>query len=175
MIVGVDVGGTFTDVVSVEDGRIDTVKVATDSRFTDRSVIAGAREVGVSAAEVFNHASTYGLNAVITRQLPKIGFLTTAGHRDILDVGRVWRPAEALTDPHWRRPYGDANRPLVPRSLRRGVVERITADGGVLIPLEEAQVRDELAVLRECEVHGVAICLLHAYVNHEHEERLREL
>ena len=55
--------------------------------------------MGVERADVFNLASTAGLNAVITRNLPKIGFLTTAGHRDILDRGRLWRPFEALTDP----------------------------------------------------------------------------
>ena len=62
-----------------------------------------------------------GLNAVITRRLPKIGFLTTEGHRDMLDRGRVWRPMDAQTDPSWRRSFGDAGRPLVPRYLRRGV------------------------------------------------------
>ncbi|WP_431905789.1 hydantoinase/oxoprolinase family protein [Amycolatopsis thermoflava] len=174
-MIGVDVGGTFTDVVAIEDGRIKTVKVATDVRTTERGVLKGAEEIGVEAAEVFNHASTHGLNAVITRRLPKIAFLTTEGHRDILDVGRTWRPVEGLMNPAWRRSYGDANRPLVPRYLRRGIRERLTADGGVLIPLDEDQTRAELAVLRRCGVEGVAICLINAYVNDHHEERLRQL
>lgn len=174
-MIGVDVGGTFTDVVAIEDGKIKTVKIATDVRTTERSVLEGAEEIGVEAAEVFNHASTHGLNAVITRKLPKIAFLTTEGHRDILDVGRTWRPAEGLMNPAWRRSYGDANRPLVPRYLRRGIRERLTADGGVLIPLDEDQTRAELQVLRRCCVEGVAICLINAYVNNHHEERLRQL
>ncbi|MFD4190949.1 MULTISPECIES: hydantoinase/oxoprolinase family protein [Amycolatopsis] len=174
-MIGVDVGGTFTDVVAIEDGKIKTVKVATDVRTTERGVLKGAEEIGVEAAEVFNHASTHGLNAVITRRLPKIAFLTTEGHRDILDVGRTWRPVEGLMNPAWRRSYGDANRPLVPRYLRRGIRERLTADGGVLIPLDEDQTRAELAVLRRCGVEGVAICLINAYVNDHHEERLRQL
>ncbi|MFC4000105.1 hydantoinase/oxoprolinase family protein [Prauserella oleivorans] len=174
-MIGVDVGGTFTDVVAIENGQIKTVKVATDVRTTERGVLQGAEEIGVAAAEVFNHASTHGLNAIITRRLPKIAFLTTMGHRDILDVGRTWRPIEGLMNPKWRRSYGDANRPLVPRYLRRGIRERLTADGGVLIPLDEEQTRAELAVLRRCGVEGVAICLLNAYVNHHHEERLRQL
>ncbi|WP_433503161.1 hydantoinase/oxoprolinase family protein [Pseudonocardia halophobica] len=174
-MIGVDVGGTFTDLVAIRDGRIHTVKVATESGNTETGVLRGAAEIGVADAAVFNHASTHGLNAVITRNLPKIGFLTTAGHRDILDAGRGWRPMEGLTDPSWRRPFGDAARPLVPRYLRRGVRERRTADGGVLFPLDETQAREELEVLRRCGVRGVAICLLHAYVDGAHEVRLREL
>lgn len=175
MMIGVDVGGTFTDVVAIHGGRIDTAKIATNPRSTELSVLAGAEELGVREAEVFNHASTHGLNAVITRRLPKIAFLTTHGHRDILDAGRVWRPATALTNPHWRRSFGDAARPLVPRYLRRGIRERIKADGSVLFDLDDAQAREQLAVLRRCGVTGVAICLLNAYVNHSHEERLRKL
>ncbi len=174
MMIGVDVGGTFTDVVAIDGGEIRTIKVATEAK-TEDGVLAGAREAGVENATVFNHASTHGLNAVITRKLPKIAFLTTMGHRDILDAGRTWRPAEALTDAHWRRPYGDAARPLVPRYLRRGIRERITADGGILIPLDEDQARAQLEVLRRCEVEGVAICLISAYVSSHHEERLRDL
>jgi N-methylhydantoinase A len=174
-LIGVDVGGTFTDVVSISGETITTTKVPTEYPATEGSVLKGAEAVGVADASVFNHASTHGLNAIITRKLPKIGFLTTQGHRDMLDQGRAWRPADALTDPHWRRPFGDAARPLVPRYLRRGITERIKADGAVLIALDEAQVRRELAVMRKCNVDGIAICLLNSYVNPAHELRLREL
>lgn len=174
-MIGVDVGGTFTDVVAVAGGQILTVKVSTDARYTERGVLQGAREVGVVDAAVFNHASTHGLNAVITRRLPKIGFLTTLGHRDLLDGGRVFRPAAALTDPHWRRSFGDAARPLVPRYLRRGVRERIDADGNIIIGLDEDQARFQLRILKGCNIQGVAVCLLNSYVNGCHEQRLREL
>jgi len=174
-IVAVDVGGTFTDVVAVDGGRIFTAKVPTDRRSSDNSVLAGAKEVDVSQARVFNLASTAGLNAVITRQIPKVAFITTYGHRDILDRGTLFRPFEALTDPYWRRNFGDTAAPLVPRYLRRGVKERMTVDGEVFIPLDEAQAREELRVLKRCDVKGVAICLLHAYANDAHERRLREL
>src|ERR1700684_1348817 len=100
-MIGVDVGGTFTDLVAVRDGRIQTVKVATVAGNTEKGVLNGAAEIGVQDAPMFNHASTHGLNAVITRNLPKIAFLTTAGHRDILDAGRGWRPPGGRTHPAW--------------------------------------------------------------------------
>src|SRR3954447_7702793 len=174
-MLGVDVGGTFTDVVAFRDGQIRTTKVPTDVKATEQGVLEGAKAVGVEQSTLFNHASTAGLNAIITRRLPKVAFITTDGHRDMLDIGRTWRPLEAMTDPTWRRSFGDANAPLVPRYLRRGIRERVTAAGEQLIPLDEDHVREQLQVLKRCEVDGVAICLLNAYVDHRHEERVREL
>jgi N-methylhydantoinase A len=174
-MLGVDVGGTFTDVVSVRDGRIEVTKVPSDPERPAGPVIEGARRLGAEGQPLFNHASTMGLNAVITRRLPKIGFLTTEGHRDMLDRGRVWRPLDAQTDPSWRRSFGDVGRPLVPRYLRRGVKERRLADGSVLIPLDEEHARRQLDVLKRCDVRGVAICLINSYVDPAHEQRLREL
>ncbi|MGV9710336.1 hydantoinase/oxoprolinase family protein [Gordonia sp. NPDC003424] len=174
-MIAVDVGGTFTDVVGWRDGKILTTKVSTEYGDVAAPVLAGARRLGVESSAVFNHASTHGLNAIITRKLPKVGFLATEGHRDILDMGRVWRPAEAILDPGWRRSFGDAAQPLVDRYLRRGIAERILADGTALFELDEAQARAEIEVLRDCHVVGVAICLINAYVNPAHELRLREL
>lgn len=174
-MIAVDVGGTFTDVVAIRDGEILTAKVSTDYSEVCKPVLDGARILGVEDAWMFNHASTHGLNAVITRRLPKVAFLTTEGHRDMLDIGRVWRPATALMDPDWRRSFGDAARPLVPRYLRRGVRERMLADGDALIELDEADARQHLEVLARCGVQGVAICLINSYVNPVHELRLREL
>ena len=174
-MMAVDVGGTFTDVVSVTDGQIATAKVSTNVHDVEQGVVSGAAELGVSESSVFNHASTHGLNAIITRSLPKIAFLTTEGHRDIPDIGRTWRPVSALTDPSWRRSFGDASRPLVPRYLRRGISERIKANGEVFSHLDETQARAQLEVLKRCRVEGVAICLINAYTNNVHERRLREL
>ena len=174
-MLGVDVGGTFTDVVSVRDGVIEVTKVPSDAARPAEPVVEGVRRLGAQGQEIFNHASTMGLNAVITRRLPKIGFLTTEGHRDMLDRGRVWRPMDAQTDPSWRRSFGDASRPLVPRYLRRGVRERLLADGSELLPLDEEQARRQLELLARCDVEGVAICLLNSYVNPVHEQQLREL
>jgi N-methylhydantoinase A len=174
-LIGVDVGGTFTDVVATDGKEILVAKVPTDPHASDRSVLQGAKDVGVEKARVFNLATTAGLNAIITRRIPKVAFLTTIGHRDILDKGRLWRPYEALTDPRWRRRFGDSSLPLVPRYLRRGVKERLTSDGRVLVPLDEDQAREELKIVGKCDVEGVAICLIHSWLNPAHELRLREL
>ena len=171
----VDVGGTFTDVVMVRDGAIHVTKVPSNAAATHLPVIEGARRLGVQDAAVFNHASTKGLNAVLTRSLPKVGFLTTQGHRDMLDAGRCMRPMDNQTDPRWHRPFGDAARPLVRRYLRRGIDERILASGAVLIELDEAQARAELEILKRCGIQGLAICLINSFVNPAHEQRLLAL
>lgn len=174
-LIGIDVGGTFTDIVSVNSDGIRAIKRSVNSSKMAEAVLAGTVDIGGRDASMFNHASTRGLNAVITRQLPKIGFLTTVGHRDMLDAGRTWRPSADQTNPHWRRQFGDTARPLVPRYLRRGVMERITASGETLVELDEHQAREQISVLRECEVEGIAICLINSYVDPRHEIRLREL
>ncbi len=174
-MIGVDVGGTFTDVVAIRDGKIEVTKVSTDVVQPQSAVLEGAARLGVSDMPVFNHASTHGLNAVITRNLPKVGFLTTEGHRDMLDAGRCIRPRAGLTDPAWHRGFSDVSRPLVPRYLRLGVRERILSSGEVLVALDEEQARAQVELLARCGVAGVAICTLNAYINPEHERALRRI
>jgi N-methylhydantoinase A len=174
-MLAVDVGGTFTDVIGVRDGKIEAIKVPSRPSAPEESVLDGAQALGAGDRSVFNHASTVGLNAVITRNLPKIGFLTSYGHRDMLDFARSWRPMEALTDPGWRRPFGDARAPLIDRYLRRGVHERLLATGEVLIDRDAALARAELERFKKCNIEGLAVCLLNAYLNPAHELRLREL
>ncbi|ETI69002.1 hydantoinase/oxoprolinase family protein [Neobacillus vireti] len=174
-MIGVDVGGTFTDVISIKEGKISAVKVPTNPESMELPVIEGAELVGANNMDVFNHASTAGLNAVLTRNLPKIAFLTTEGHRDMLDMGRAWRPLEGQTSADWRRSFGDASAPLVPRYLRRGIKERIMSNGEVLIPFDEEQAYKQLQILKKCNVQGVSICLINAYVNADHEIKLQQM
>jgi N-methylhydantoinase A len=175
-MIAIDVGGTFTDTIAVDEkGNIIAVKVPTDPKAMGNSVIEGAKRVGVKAHNILNHASTAGLNAILTRNYPKVAFLTTEGHRDILDFARAWKPMEALTDANWRRDCSDSARPFVDRYLRRGIRERITSQGEVLIPFDEQQARKEIEVLKRCDVKGIAICFLNAYVSGEHERKTREL
>jgi len=175
-MIAIDVGGTFTDTIAVDEkGNITAIKVPTDLKAMENSVIEGAKRVGVRDHNILNHASTSGLNAILTRSYPKVALLTTEGHRDILDFARAWKPMEALTDADWRRGCGDSARPFVERYLRRGITERITSQGEVIIPFDEQQAKKEIEVLKKCNVKGIAICLINAYVNGEHERKLRDL
>ena len=141
-MLGVDVGGTFTDVVAVRDGRIITTKVPTQRTDTEKLGARGrraGRRRGRDRLQPREHGRPERDHHAASCRRSR--FLTTEGHRDILDVGRTWRPLEALTDPGWRRSFGDAARPLVPRYLRRGVKERLLATGEALIELDEAHAR----------------------------------
>jgi N-methylhydantoinase A len=174
-MISVDVGGTFTDVVAMEAGKVRVKKVPTTPDAREKGVLEGLSILGVNDKKIFNHASTAGINAILTRDLPKIGFLTTFGHHDILDMGRGWRPWDAQTDPHWRRSFGDAMRPLVPRYLRRGIRQRTLGSGEVMLDLDVAQAKEELEILKRQGIEGVAICLINAYANGEPERQLRDL
>ena len=168
-MLAVDVGGTFTDVIGVRDGKIEAVKVPSQPEAPEQSVLEGAQALGADDRSVFNHASTVGLNAVITRKLPKIGVpdhVRPSRHARRRAVLAAARGADrsglaALV----RRCPGAAGA----RYLRRGVRERMLATGEVLIELDEAHARAELERCAKCGIEGVAICLINAYVNPAHE------
>jgi N-methylhydantoinase A len=165
-MIGVDVGGTFTDVVAWRDGRLHVTKVPSVPTDPQQAVLEGARRLGVAGAAIFNHASTKGLNAVLTRNIPKIGFLTTAGHRDA-DAGRAWRPFEGQLDAR-HRPFGDVARPLVPRYLQRGA--RACWRAGSL-PLGKA---DALARTAEALPSGASHLPAARLCRASHERRLAD-
>jgi N-methylhydantoinase A len=166
---GVDVGGTFTDVVlHADDGGATVRKLLSTPPSYDLAVVAAAGELargrGSQIAEVV-HGTTVATNAVLERRGSKTALVTTAGFRDVLELRRLRIPH--MYDLFWRKPP-----PLVPRRLRLEVSERVLADGTVERPLEDSEARAVAAQLRSQGVESVAVCLLHSYVRPEHEERL---
>jgi N-methylhydantoinase A len=171
----VDIGGTFTDVVlDREDGARVTTKLLTTYDHPGRAVLDGIGQVlaksGLQPADVglIIHGTTLATNALIQRRGATTALLTTAGHRDALEMAHEDRfeQYDVMID----RPH-----PLVPRYLRLPVRERLDRDGRVLIPLDETSVEAALPVLDEHEVESVAIGYLHAFVNPRHEQRTAEI
>jgi N-methylhydantoinase A len=176
--IGVDIGGTFTDLVLVDDatGEAEVVKTFTTPDDPARGFMEAVDRLGADLTRVdafVTHGSTTAINTILTRSGAKVGFLGTRGHRDLLDIGRAVREEGHLYDASWLRPH--VARPIVPRYLRRTVRERILADGSVLWPLDEEELRREVAYLRGQGVEIVAVCFINSYVNPAHERRAREL
>jgi len=165
--VGVDVGGTFTDVALVAgSGTLVTAKVPSTADQSE-GVIAGIEKAcaaaGIDPAEIeeFSHAMTVSTNALLERSGTRTALVTTEGFRDVLEIGRQDRPA--LYDLHDQKPA-----PLVPRARRYELSERATPDG-IERPVDPDAVRDLAATLRDADVESVAVALLHAYVTPENE------
>ncbi|PWS38723.1 methylhydantoinase [Falsiroseomonas bella] len=171
---GIDIGGTFTDFVLVEEGSVLAAKVLTTPHAPEEAVFRGiaaleAERPGFAAeAAGVIHATTLVTNAILTRRGARTGLIATAGFRDVIEMRREVR--YDLFDMFIRYPA-----PLVPRELRLGVRERVLADGSVLEPLQEGDVREAARRFREANVDAVAVCLLHAYANPAHERRIAEI
>lgn len=175
--IGIDTGGTHTDVVLVDRDRdlFRTLKVATTPQNLSIGILEGVErilgEVGLSEADVdhFVYGTTYVTNLIVEQKNVDVGLITTEGFRDILAIGRATRK-ENIYDINWR--------PLpavVPRRHRLTVVERINADGGVETPLDRRTVIAALDKLAEAGVASIAVCLLHAYVNPAHEREIKRI
>ena len=173
---GVDVGGTFTDLAlyDAENDRLEFAKTPSTPSDLTLGVTDGIRQlVGrlqVSPGEIsfFIHGTTVAINTLLERKGARTGLITTSGFRDILQIGRQDRPI--LYDWRIRRPE-----PLVPRHLSFEVEERVLHTGEVLRPLDIETVQPVLGRLREAEVDAVAVCLLHAYSNPAHERAIGDL
>jgi len=168
--VGVDVGGTFTDVILHEaGGRVRVHKLLSTPPTYDRAVVdaisglMGPAASNSGVAEVV-HGTTVATNAVLQRLGAETALVTTRHFRDVLELRRLRIPH--MYDLFWRKPP-----PLVERRLRFEVTERMAADGAVVEPLDEAEVRTVAAHLRELGIDSVAVCFLHSYLYPEHEER----
>jgi len=169
-IVGIDIGGTFTDLVGFEDGRIVTSKTSTVPVDPTQGAVTSLQLAGcdISGLDELLHGSTIAINTVLERKGAKTALLTTEGFRDVLLIGRGNR--KDAFNLFFHRP-----RPLVPRDLTFEVRERMTARGDVFTPLDEAQLEALCERLALLEIDAVAISFLHSYANPAHERAAGEI
>src|SRR5258707_6533480 len=171
--IGVDVGGTFTDLVTVDDGGLTTLaKVPSTPDDPSLGVLDGltalAERLGLDRAALLAqtdrivHGTTVATNALLGHQGAKLGLLTTEGHREVVEM------REGPKDDRYnlRMPPPEQ---LVPRNLRLGVRERMRADGRIEIPLDPASLDAAIVVLQREQVEAVAVCYLHAWRDPRHE------
>ncbi len=176
MRIGIDVGGTFTDFVLLDDetGASRSYKCLTTPRDPAQAIVEGlaalAREVPgcIEGLEEVIHGTTLVINAIIERKGARTALLTTRGFRDVLELGREIR--YAAYDPFAQMPE-----PLVPRERRLEIDERLRADGSVLEPLDEAQARRTVKALKALGTESVAVCLINSFENPAHELALKKM
>ncbi len=170
-IAGIDVGGTFTDLIALDtaSGETRIAKVPTTPDNQAYGVLAALEETGLDLADLtlIVHGTTTTTNALLERKLAKTGLVTTRGFRDVLELGRRTRPT----------PYGLTGRfePLIPRELRLEVPERMDAAGEVVTPLDENALQKAVAKLKNAGCEALVLHFLHSYINPAHEQRAAEL
>ncbi|MEZ5775227.1 MAG: hydantoinase/oxoprolinase family protein [Hyphomicrobiaceae bacterium] len=168
-LIGIDVGGTFTDIIVLDrtSGRTHAAKVSSDRAEPERAVLEGITKAGVPADDIalIVHGTTVATNALLERRGARTALVTTAGFRDVLELGRTTRLVPGtLYDPYFRRPS-----PLVPRRHRRVVTERILADGSVETPLDTAALETLARELAAEGIESVAVGFLNSFRNPAHE------
>jgi N-methylhydantoinase A len=169
VLVGVDVGGTFTDLVLVDEatGAVRIAKVPSTPGNQAEGVLAALGRAGVAGRQikVIVHGTTTATNAVLERKGARTGLITTRGFRDVLELGRRTRP----------QPYGlkGSFEPLIPRELRLEVPERVDAEGEVVVPLDEEAVRRAARRLRALGCEALVIHFIHSYLSDRHERAAR--
>ena len=163
-LLGVDVGGTFTDFLYWDGERLEVAKRPSTPQDPSRAVLDGLAALGWAPEEVV-HGSTVATNTLLTRTGAKTALITTKGFRDTLVIGRQARPH--LYALHPTRPD-----PLIPDAMRFEVDERVSADGRILTPLDEAAVQVLLDRVKRRGAEAVAVCTLFSFLNPEHERRI---
>lgn len=179
-LIGVDVGGTFTDIIytDTDQGVSYIHKVPTTRQDPSIGMVAGMNSlctrygIDLNSLDHLFHGTTIATNAILEHDGAKVGMITTQGYRDIIHIGRHQRPQNYSIQQEipWQ------NRPLVHRRYRETVSERIIPPSGqVQIPLDEAEVRQALRRLQDEQVESVVVCFLFSYLNSQHEERVKEI
>jgi N-methylhydantoinase A len=166
-ILGIDVGGTFTDFVLVADGALRIHKRLTTPDDPAQAVLAGSAELGLAEDGVVIHGSTIATNALLERRGARTALVTTAGFRDVLAIGRQNRPDLYALQP--RLPSS-----LVPDPWRFELHERVDATGAVLTPLDSAEIDALVPQLQAEGIESVAVCFLFSFLHPEHEQLVRE-
>lgn len=175
--IGVDTGGTFTDVCGFdeEDGRVHVRKVSSTPDDPGRAIVQGVAELlaqigdrEIGEVTYFAHGTTVGTNALLTGRGVRTGLITTRGFRDLLELGRGRRPD--MYDPQADKPV-----PFVAREHRLEVTERVRHTGAVETPLDEDEVRAAVRLLKADGVDSIAVCLLYSYLFDGHERRVGEI
>jgi N-methylhydantoinase A len=174
--IGIDIGGTFTDLVLTDGETSLTLKVPStpdDPSVAAMRALEQLRDtwgVDLASVQALAHGTTVATNALIQRRGGKTALLTTAGFRDVLEIGRLGRPPQAIYDVHYQRPE-----PLVPRQFRLEVDERVNYRGEVERPLRSEAVRELAERLRQQQVESVAVCLLYSFLSPAHERLVKEV
>lgn len=173
LIAGVDVGGTFTDIVLFDAlrGEIIVGKVPSTPSNQSQGVLNGLQTAlpDLDRLNKLVHGTTVATNTMLQRNGAVVALVTSSGFRDVLEIGRTRRMLASLYDTTFVRPP-----PLVPRPLRLEVAERLGADGAVLTPLDETALVETARVIREAHAESVAVCFLHSYADATHERRAKE-
>lgn len=175
---GVDVGGTFTDLLVIDEvsGRTYRDKVPSTPRDPSEAVIAGARQIcGRANIEpdelaLFLHGTTVATNAVLEHKIAKVGLIVTEGYRHILQIARSLVPGGLAAWIIWPKPE-----PMAPLEATIEVPERMGADGQIVRPIDETALRANIARLRGENVEAVTVCLINSYLNDVHERRVAEI
>ncbi len=177
MQIGVDIGGTFTDIVALDrEGQLVLTKVPSTPKDLLEGIAAAVRRVlalagaPASAVERFIHGTTVATNAVLEQKGAVTAILTTEGFEDVLELGRQKRSRMYDLDMDPETPTF-----VAPRRRRVGIRERLDARGGVIVPLDDGQVRAAVAALQRDGVQAIAVCYLFSFVNPAHERRTREI
>jgi N-methylhydantoinase A len=169
LLVGVDVGGTFTDLLAYDtaSGRLLSAKVPSIPGAQWQGVVEALGQLGIAPSSVSDvvHGTTISTNALLERKGARTGLITTAGFRDVIEVGKGRRLVGGLFDIGWQRPQ-----PLVPRDRRHEIRERVGAAGEVVESLDEGALTRILGQMQAQGVESVAVALINAYVNPAHEE-----
>lgn len=169
--VGIDVGGTFTDLYAWnDDGQELTAKVLTTKDDRSRGVMNALAEAGIAAADITSlmHGTTTATNALITRDYPEAAMITTEGFRDTIEIGRQHRAQ--LYDPYQVKP-----KPIIKRRYRYAINERMDVQGQTVRPLDPARAREIAEQIKAHGIRSVAIAFINAYVNDAHENAMRDI